>query len=159
MFLIFPNSEHFFLFQNLFSSFSFLLAKTLVLCWSVAIIFIAPDTSLPLLYAFLATAELNQKLTPDPSWANQIIFPKNLELEFRVGGRPLLGRWFGKRFKSWVGADMFGHLYTQAERERNEPVKRSSKIWYSQRETETDESAQIFLNTWKEERREINMET
>lgn len=158
MFLTFPNSEHFFFFQNLFSSFSFLLARTLVLCGSVAIIFIAPDTSLPLLYAFLATAELNQKLTSDSSWANQIIFPKNLELEFRVGGQPLLGRWLGKGCKGWVGADIFGHLYTQAERERTKPVKRSSKIWYSQRETETDGSTQILLNTWKEERREIIME-
>ena len=64
-----------------------------MLCSSVAHShFILSDTSLPQLQAFLSMDRLNKKLTLDPNWANQILFPRNLELKFRVGGQSQLGQ-------------------------------------------------------------------
>ena len=64
-----------------------------MLCLSVAHShFILPDISLPQLQAFLSTDRLNKKITLEPSWANHILFPRNLELEFRVGGQSRLAQ-------------------------------------------------------------------
>ena len=47
-------------------------------------------------------------------------------------------------------------MHTQVEREGNELVKGSSMRWYSQRETETERSIQILINTRREKKERNN---
>ena len=159
MFIIVPNSEHFICFSKSSTSFSFPLARTFELCWSVAYNhfygawhFPAPASCLPgrswIELEIKAWPKLGQSDSSPPGiW--------NWNSESVVSLR--LGRGIGRCCKSGLGAAKCHHLYTEAGGEGNKQVKGSSvrKGQCSRRERHMDRGREEHTdtpNTWRGKR-------